>query len=74
MENEHCSLGRCEHNFATGSKKRQTCPAKEWDIAVHGKYNESDLCHSRRPRKIAELVELDLVKRAETGLMRGDSC
>ncbi len=65
MEAEHCSMGGYKERF----EERDTWPAKEWAITVHGDYTDAAyMGRSRKLLKIEELLNLDVVKQA--GLTR----
>ncbi len=49
-------------------KEKDTWPAKEWAITVHGDYTDAYMGSTRKLQKIEELMNLDVVKQA--GLTR----
>ncbi len=57
-------MGGCKEHI----KERDTCPAKEWAITVHGDYTDAYMGSTRKLQKIEELMNLYVVKQA--GLTR----
>ncbi len=50
--------------FTVGNKARVTWPANEWAITVLSDYTHAHLGQSRKLQKVAELMQLDVVKQA----------
>ena len=68
MRIEHCQKTE-QVWFKSTNRNIQTCPAKEWEIVFRdpktGDRERSGDADDRRIRKIEELLELDVAKRAK---------
>ena len=65
MKAEHCSMVGFDRRFVKGNKKDTTWPANEWGIIVYDDRTHIGVLGSRILKKIAELMEQDVVKQAK---------
>jgi hypothetical protein len=64
MKNEHTVLPGCNAEFTT-SKKKTTCPSKEYEIATTGRHPCPGSEKNRMLHTIDELRALEICQKAE---------